>query len=214
MRYPVAQYSEREERAHAISHVVGFGLATIGLALLLFKAWEHVSGWGMVGVLIYGFSMLMSFATSTLYHHAMDEGKKALLKKWDHISIYFLISGSYTVLILNRLMLAEGYRFLFALWAMTLVGIWFKARYAHRFKVFSTLIYIFMGYIIFFDPWLFFDVLGKTSVILLLISGILYTIGAGFYLWKSLRWAHFVWHILVILAAGLHYGAVYLELAV
>lgn len=201
-----------EEKAHTISHIIGFVVALVALVLLATKSIGVLTVWGTVGVFIYGFSLLLSFGTSSLYHGTVREDRKFLFKKLDHISIYFLISGSYTVLILNRLMNVEGYRFLVALWVMTAVGIWFKAMYVHRFQLFSTLIYIFMGYIMLFDPWLFFGVLNRTSKILLVCSGALYTVGAGFYLWKTLKWAHFVWHLFVIVAAGLHFVAVYLEL--
>jgi len=212
MKFPVAQYTVGEEKAHTISHVIGFGVALVALVLLATKSIGVLTVWGTAGVFIYGFSLLLSFGTSSLYHGTAREDRKFLFKKLDHISIYFLISGSYTVLILNRLMNVEGYRFLIALWVMTAIGIWFKARYVHRFQLFSTLIYIFMGYIMLFDPWLFFGVLNRTSKILLVCSGALYTVGAGFYLWKTLKWAHFVWHLFVIVAAGLHFAAVYLEL--
>jgi hemolysin III len=208
---PVVTYSKAEELANTISHVIGAIVALAACSFLIFQS-SVLTEWGRVGVWVYSFCLILAFSCSGLYHGTIERRKKFLFKKLDHISIYFLISGSYTVLILNRLMNAEGYLFLAALWGMTLVGIWFKARYVHRFKVFSTLIYVFMGYIMLFDPWLFFGVLGRTSKILLLGSGFFYTVGAGFYLWKSKKWTHFTWHIFVIVAAGLHFAAVYLEL--
>jgi hemolysin III len=107
---------------------------------------------------------------------------------------------------------ADGYVFLTALYGMTLVGVWFKARYVHRFKIFSTIIYIIMGYLIFANPMVFFDVLERNTIILLAVSGLFYTIGAGFYLWKSKKWTHFTWHVFVLIAASLHFLAVYREL--
>lgn len=211
MEVPVVSYSREEELANTISHVVGAVAAVIACFFLISKSTE-LSGWGQVGVWVYSACVVMAFVSSSLYHGTKERRKKFVFKKLDHISIYFLISGSYTVLILNRLMNSEGYLFLAALWAMTLVGIWFKVRYVHRFKVFSTIIYVLMGYIMLLDPWTFFGVLGRSSKILLLISGALYTVGAGFYLWKSKQWTHFTWHIFVIVAAGLHFAAMYLEL--
>jgi len=196
-----------------VSHAAGFVGAIVALIFLIVEGGKHtLSGIGYVGVWVYGLSLMLAFACSSLYHGTKDGRRKFLFKKLDHISIYFLISGSYTVLILNKLTNVEGYLFLTALWGMTLVGIWFKARYVHKYKVFSTLIYVFMGYIMLLDPWLFFDVLNRTSKILLVGSGFFYTVGAGFYLWKSKSWTHFTWHIFVIVAAGLHYAAIYLEL--
>ena len=211
---PVITYSREEEIANTVSHVVGFVAAGVAFGFLAYKGLQQLPTWGNVGVLVYGFSLLLAFACSSLYHGTIDSRLKLLFKKLDHISIYFLISGSYTVLILNRIMNTQGYLFLAALWAMTLVGTWFKARYVHRYKVFSTLIYVFMGYIMVLDPWLFLGILSREGKILLVLSGFFYTAGAGFYLWKSKSWTHFTWHIFVMIAAGLHYAAVYRELFV
>lgn len=211
MKELMAQYTQEEEKAHTVSHIIGFLLALAACGFLVAQSFG-LPQWGRVGVWVYSLCLLLSYGTSVLYHGASEGKRKVLFKKFDHIAIYFLISGSYTVLILNRLMNEEGFFFLAALWGMTLVGVWFKARYVHRFKVFSTVIYVLMGYIMFLDPWLFFGVLNRDSKILLVLSGFLYTVGAGFYLWKSQKWTHFVWHILVIVAAALHFAAVYLEL--
>lgn len=212
MNVPQITYSREEELANTISHAIGFGLSLVALGVLAVKGFGQLNFWGNLGIWIYGLSLLMAFATSSIYHGVTDSRLKFFFKKLDHISIYFLISGSYTILILNRLMNERGYMFLIALWAMTLVGIWFKARYVHKYKVFSTVIYVLMGYIMLLDPWLFFEALGREAKILLLLSGALYTVGAGFYLWKSKKWTHFTWHIFVIVAAGLHFGAMYIEL--
>jgi hemolysin III len=109
-------------------------------------------------------------------------------------------------------MTTEGYLFLAALWGMSLVGIWFKLRYVHKYKVFSTVMYIIMGYIFFANPEAFYDVLNPRTIELLSICGGIYTIGAFFYLWKSQKWTHFTWHILVLIAASFHFYAVYSEL--
>lgn len=211
MEIPLITYSQQEERANTISHVVGAILALVAGIFLITNS-SGLTEWGRVGVWIYTFCLIMAFVCSSLYHGTVERRKKFLYKKLDHISIYFLISGSYTVLILNRLLNEKGLMFLAALWAMTLVGIWFKARYVHRYKVFSTVIYVLMGYIMLLDPWMFFGALNRTSKFLLLGSGFFYTVGAGFYLWKSKSWTHFTWHIFVIIAAALHFIAIYLEL--
>lgn len=212
MKTPAITYSREEELANTISHVVGFVIAFCGLVFMLIQANSRLSFWGNVGIWVYGLSLLTAFATSSLYHGTIDSRLKLFYKKLDHISIYLLISGSYAVIIFNRLMNVDGFVFLAALYGMTLVGIWFKARYVHRFKVFSTVIYVIMGYLIFVNPTVFFDVLERNTIILLSVSGFFYTVGAGFYLWKSKKWTHFTWHVFVLIAASLHFLAVYREL--
>ncbi|MCF8460368.1 MAG: hemolysin III family protein [Flavobacteriales bacterium] len=211
MESPVITYSQAEERANTISHGLGAVFAIVGCVFLIIQS-SHLTEWGRVGVWVYAFSLILSFSSSSVYHGTIERRKKFLLKKLDHISIYFLISGSYSVLIMNRMMNEKGLMFLAALWGMSLVGIWFKARYVHRFKVFSTVIYVVMAYILLLDPMFFYESFARNTKILVVASGFFYTIGAGFYLWKSKKWTHFVWHIFVIIGAALHFAAVYSEL--
>lgn len=209
---PIVTYSKEEEYANTISHVVGSLLGLVAVVYMAYQGWNRLSVVGNIGIWIYGIALVSALGTSSLYHGIMERRLKFLFKKLDHIFIYVLISGSYTVLILNRLLTTEGYMFLAALWSMSIVGIWFKARYVHRFKVLSTLMYIVMGYIFFANPNAFYNVLKPETIELLSICGGIYTVGAVFYLWKSQKWTHFTWHILVLIAAGFHYYAVYQEL--
>ena len=207
------EYSREEEMASAISHAIGFlGVLASG-PLLIVKAIENSSAWGQAGILFYIFSLLGMFGFSTIYHAATSTWSKMALKKADHIAIYFLISGSYAALITNRLWNEDGYPYVISLFSMSLLGIWFKAMYVHRFKVFSTMIYIFMGYIMLFDPFLFFDALSYWPKRLLVLGGAFYTVGAGFYLWKKLKWSHVVWHFFVLFAAAAHFAAFIIELS-
>ncbi len=212
MEIPIVTYSHTEERANTISHLVGFVAGFIGIVFFSFQAWNELTFVGNVGVWIYGFTLLCAMGSSSLYHGTMEKRLKFQYKKLDHICIYLLISGSYSILILNRLMTLDGYLFLAVLWGMSVVGIWFKARYVHKFKVLSTLMYIIMGYIFFANPDAFYHVLKPETIEILAICGGIYTIGAVFYLWKSQKWTHFTWHILVLIAASLHFYAVYTEL--
>lgn len=212
METPIITYSQAEERANTISHLIGFVAGFIATVIFAIQAWGKLNFIGNVGIWIYGVTLLCALGSSSLYHGAVDRRLKLLYKKLDHIAIYLLISGSYTILIFNRLLNNDGYVFLAILWGMLLVGIWFKARYVHRFKVFSTLLYIIMGYIFFINPNAWFEVLKPDTIKLLSICGGIYTVGAGFYLWKSQKWTHFTWHILVLIAASFHFAAVYQEL--
>ena len=212
MEIPVVTYSQEEERANTISHTIGFTIGFVAVVLLSVKSWSHLSLLGNIGLWIYGVTLLCAMGTSSLYHGTVERRLKLFYKKLDHISIYLLISGSYTVLILNKLDSTTGYFFLAALWAMTVVGIWFKARYVHRFKMLSTLMYVVMAYIFIVNPNLFYNALKAETITVLKACGAVYTVGTVFYLWKSKKWTHFIWHILVLLGAGLHFYAVYLEL--
>lgn len=209
----VIEYSEQEEKANTITHGIGFLLALIAFPVLLYKAGPDATDIGYFGLWVYGLSLLLCMASSTIYHAAREPKIKVLLKKLDHISIYFLIAGTYTALILNRMNFQEGLYYLYGLWGMALLGIFFKAMYVNKFKVFSTLIYVLMGYIMLLNPWMFFKSLSKTADIMLICGGFFYTVGTGFYLWKSKKWTHTIWHILVMLGAGSHFAAFLYELS-
>ena len=205
--------SANEEMANAITHGVGFLFALVALPVLVVVSYERSTTMGMLGTMIYAFSLLMMFSSSTVYHALHEPKAKLVMKKMDHIAIYFLIAGSYTFIILNRMMNEMGYTFLAVLWGMAIVGIWFKAKYAHRFNFFSTMIYIFMGYILLFQPLAFLTVLTRDGAMLLIAGGLFYTVGAIFYLWKSLVWGHTIWHLLVLAAVVCHYLGFLRELA-
>jgi hemolysin III len=209
---PVIIYSKEEEYANTISHAVGFVAGFVAVVFLSIKVWSELSLAGNIGLWIYGVTLLCAMGTSSLYHLTVEKRLKLFYKKLDHISIYLLISGSYTVLILNRLDSTTGYLFLAALWGMSTVGIWFKARYVQRFKALSTGMYVVMAYIFFIDPTVFYNALKPETITALKACGAVYSVGTVFYLWKSKKWTHFIWHILVLIGAGLHFYAVYLEL--
>ena len=212
LEIPVITYSKAEERANTLSHAFGFIVGLVALVFLSVQTWNKLTLVGNLGVWVFGLTLLCALGSSSLYHGTSERRLKLLYKKLDHICIYLLISGSYTVLILNRLVNSDGYIFLALLWGMSIVGIWFKARYVHRFKVLSTLMYVVMGYIFFTNPSAFYEVLKPETIQILAFCGGIYTIGAVFYLLKSVKWTHFTWHILVLIAASLHFYAVYCEL--
>jgi len=169
--------SANEEMANSITHGVGFLFALVALPVLVIVSYERSTTIGLIGTMIYAFSLLLMFSSSTIYHALHEPKAKFVMKKMDHIAIYFLIAGSYTFIILNRMMNEMGYTFLAVLWGMAVVGIWFKAKYAHRFNFFSTMIYIFMGYILLFQPWAFLTVLTRDGAMLLIAGGLFYTVG-------------------------------------
>lgn len=204
--------SADEEMANAISHGVGLLFALVALPVLMVVSYEYSTTIGLLGTMVYGFSLLLMFSSSMVYHAIQEPKAKLVMKKLDHIAIYFLIAGSYTFIILNRMLNELGLIFLAVLWGMAMVGIWFKAKYAHRFNFFSTMIYIFMAYILLFQPWAFLTALSKDGAMLLILGGLFFTIGAIFYLWKSLVWGHTVWHMLVLAGSVCHYLAFLKEL--
>ena len=133
-------YTRKQEVVNALIHGIGILFGVSGLPVLVAIGTVKGNTPGIIGAGIYGFCFLMLFTTSTVYHIALEPAIRQLFKKLDHISIYFLIAGTYTPLLLIFLNNTFGIALLAILWGLTLVGIFFKFRYTGRFEVRSTII--------------------------------------------------------------------------
>ena len=200
----------RQEVANSISHGFGILFGIVCLPVLIAFATKHGSAAGIVGTCIYGFSFLMVYTFSTLYHSFQEIKIKAILKKFDHISIYFLIAGTYTPFILIYLNNTVGIAMLVALWGLTLIGIFFKAFHAGKYEKLSVSIYLLMGWILLAAGKTFFISLPLPVITMVAAGGILYTLGVIFYVWKGFTYHHAVWHFFVLAAGICHYTAVLL----
>ncbi len=201
------------EMANSISHGIGilFGVACIPLLTALATKADSIAP--IVGASVYGFCFLMLFTFSTLFHGFRHPAAKQVLKILDHISIYFLIAGTYTPFILNYYFNSTGIVMLSVLWGLTLLGIAFKIFFVNRFNIVSTIIYLLMGWIMIWGGKSFFNALPRAVIVLIAIGGGLYSLGVIFYLWEKWKWHHLVWHLFVLAAAGCHYVAVLLTVA-
>lgn len=198
-----------EELANQISHGIGWVMVLIASPFLLFLAAKSDIKYAFISVFIYCFSLLMVYTSSTLYHSAYQLSLRRKLRIFDHISIYFLIAGSYTPYILMYLGTDKGYTVLAILWTMTLVGSVFKLFLTHKFKLASTLAYLVMGWMAIF----IFEPLEKNipldSMQWIKIGGAFYSSGIVFYLWKSLKQNHLIWHLFVMAGSIAHFISVY-----
>jgi hemolysin III len=201
------------ELTNSITHGIGilFGIASIPLLTALATRTNNIPG--IVGASVYGFCFLMLFTFSTLYHGFQEPRVKQALKIFDHISIYFLIAGTYTPFILNYLFNTTGIVMLSVLWGLTFIGIFFKIFFVNRFNVISTIIYLLMGWMMVWGGRSFFTIMPAPVITLIVIGGGLYSIGVIFYLWQKWVWHHAIWHLFVLAAAICHYVAVLLTVA-
>jgi hemolysin III len=205
--------SIREEVANMISHGVGFLLALVAVPFLLYYAYMSGKVWHFWGALIYSISLLMVYVSSTLYHSSYTYGIRKFFRTLDHISIYFLIAGSYTPFILSHLQTSAGWTVFIILWSVTAVGTVFKIFFVNKFRVLSTVAYLSMGWmaVFIFKPMV--EVLPAESIQWLIIGGMSYTIGSIFYLWKNLKYNHFIWHLFVLGGSIGHFISVMYALA-
>ncbi|RXK60411.1 hemolysin III family protein [Lacibacter luteus] len=198
------------EIANSITHGIGilFGIAALPVLSALAATKNHTVA--VVGAAVYGFSFLLVFTFSTLYHAFQNPRVKKVLNVFDHISIYFLIAGTYTPFLLNYMMNVTGITLLSVLWGLTIVGIVFKLFFTGRFNYASTAVYIAMGWILLFGGRSFFAAIPWPVLTMIIIGGVLYTVGTLFYLWEKLYYHHVIWHLFVLAAAICHYVAVLL----
>jgi len=205
-------YTRQQEIVNSLIHGAGVLFGIAGLPVLTVMATAHPNTAGIVGSGIYGFCFLLLFTVSTIYHIAGEPAIKRKLKIIDHISIYFLIAGTYTPFLLVYLNNRFGITLLAVLWGLTAAGIVFKILFTGRFEIVSTILYLAMGLIMVVGGRKFFDHLPGTVMIFVIIGGALYCIGVFFYLWDKYTYTHAVWHAFVLTAALCHYVAVLMSM--
>lgn len=200
----------RLEIANSITHGIGiiFGIAALPVLSAIAANKDHTIA--VVGAAVFGFSFLLVFTFSTLYHAFQNSRVKRVLNIFDHISIYFLIAGTYTPFLLNYMLNATGITLLCVLWGLTLIGIVFKAFFTGKYNLVSTLVYLAMGWILLFGGKQFFEAIPMPVLTMIIVGGVLYSIGTIFFLWEKLYYHHVIWHLFVLSAAICHYVAVLL----
>ncbi len=207
---PVSGQSIVEEWLNAITHGIGALLAAAALTLLVVFASLHGNTWHIVSYSIFGSTLVLLYSASFVYHSTRHLKAKRILQIIDHCCIYLLIAGTYTPFTLVTLNGTWGWSLFGVVWGLALAGIVFKVLFTNRFDVLSTLFYIGMGWlsVIAFKPLV--ANLPTGGIILLIVGGILYTIGAIFYLLDKVPFNHAVWHLFVLAGSTCHFFAVFL----
>ena len=207
-------YTRGEEIMNMVTHIVGGVVGIVALTLCVIRAAIHDNVWGIVTSAIYGTTMITMFTISSVYHGLKPNLGKKVMQVIDHCTIYFLIAGTYTVVVLSAIrpvypLLGWG---LFAFeWTMVALATTFTAIDLKKYEVFSMICYIGMGWAVipFWKQTL--AVLTMPGFLLLLCGGIAYTIGSILYgLGKKRKWMHSIFHIFVVLGALLQFFSVLL----
>ena len=197
-----------EERVNALTHGVGAALAAAGLIFLVVSAYVYGGLWHVVSFSIYGASLVLLYLASTLYHSFQNEERKHRLRIFDHAAIYLLIAGTYTPFALVVLHGLLGWTIFSIVWGLAAVGIIFQLFFVNRFKKTATLCYLFMGWLIVFFLQPLAAALAPEGLFWLAFGGVLYTVGAVFYLFKRFPYNHAVWHMFVMGGSAAHFIAV------
>ncbi len=203
-------YSRGEEIAHCATHGVGLLLSLVGLATLIAAASNHADSLLLAACGVFGFSLILLYLASTLYHSISSPRAKRVLRVLDHSAIFLLIAGTYTPFTLVSLRGPWGYGLFGAVWGMAVAGILFKAFATGRLRRLSVVFYLAMGWCVLVALRPLMAALAPAGVRLLFLGGIAYTAGVVFYAWQRLPYHHAVWHLFVLAGSVLHFLAVLL----
>ena len=188
-------FSKEEEISNSITHGIGVILSIAALVVLIVFASLYGNVWHVVSFTLFGATMLLLYTSSTLLHALKPGRAKDFFEIMDHSSIYFFIAGSYTPFLLVAVQSATGWTLFGIVWGLAIAGTIFKAFFVKKFLFTSTLLYVVMGWLIVFVWDDLVAAIHPTSLILLIIGGLLYTVGAIFYIWKLFKHHHAVWHM-------------------
>lgn len=202
-------YTKGEEIFNMVSHIIGGAIGIAATTLLVVFAAVRSNGYAVISSAIFGFTMIILYTMSSIYHGLRPNLAKKVFQIIDHCSIFLLIAGTYTTFSLCTLREYKpslGWTVFGIIWGLAILGITLNAIDLKSFKVLSMILYIGMGWCIVFTGKLIYQLLGPIGFSLLLAGGISYTIGAVLYgFGKKVRYFHSVFHIFVVLGSILHF---------
>ncbi|SDZ17125.1 hemolysin III [Evansella caseinilytica] len=201
-------FTKGEEIANSITHGLGALFSIAALVLLIIFSALYGNTWHIVSFTIFGVTMVLLYIAST-FVHALPPGKaKNVFEILDHSSIYFFIAGTYTPFLFIALQDWRGWTIFAIVWGLAIGGTVFKCFFVKRFLFSSTILYVFMGWMIVFVWQPLKESLYPAGLNLLILGGILYTVGAVFYVWRGFKYHHAVWHIFVLAGTASHFASV------
>lgn len=197
-----------EEIANAISHGVGFAMSLGAAPILIAQAVARENPLQIVGASVFAASIMLLYLASTLYHALPRSRAKRVFRVLEHSGIYVLIAGTYTPFTLGVLRGTWGWTLLGVIWSLAVVGTVLKAVGGVRYPAVSTGVYIAMGWLIVIAARPLWLRVPAAGVAWLVLGGLAYTTGVGFYAAKRLPFGHFVWHLFVLVGTICHFFAV------
>lgn len=197
-----------DELANGLTHGFGLVMALVGLAILMMLAVTRGDAWQIAGCTVYGISLVVLYAASTLYHAAREPKLKEVLRTVDHVAIFLLIAGTYTPFTLVNLRGNWGLLLFVVVWSVAILGIAAKIAWGDRWQWISLLAYIGLGWcgVVALKPVL--ATFPPMAVALLVAGGLAYTVGTIFFALDRIRYFHAVWHVFVLMGSLCHFLAV------
>lgn len=202
-------YSIKEEIWSSSIHGIGIVLSIVGLAVLVVLSSMREDVWSIVSTAIFGVSMIVLYSASTIYHAVPNLELKKKLKKFDHISIYYLIAGTYTPFLLVNLRGNVGWTLFAIVWGLALIGTCLKLfTSSSGTKAWSIALYLIMGWLIVFASRELAAEVPAKGLVFLVLGGLFYTLGVIFYVLKKIEYTHAIWHFFVLSGTTMHFFAV------
>ena len=202
-------YSHREEILNSTLHGTALILSFAGMVLMIGLSVMKSNIYSLWSSIIFGLSMVVLYGVSTIYHGLGNSALKSKFQRMDHISIYYLIAGTYTPFLLVNLREENGWLILGIIWCLALLGTIYKMKSRFNGSEFwSIVLYLIMGWLIVAFYRSLVSCLPEKGLYCLFGGGIAYTSGLIFYLWESKEFTHAIWHGFVICGTVLHYFAV------
>ena len=200
--------TKQEELWNALTHGLGAILGIVGLVILIVYE-ASKTDFSLFSVIVYGLSVIILFTASALYHSVRSEKYKHTFRVIDHISIYVLIAGTYTPVLLVTLQDSLGWPLFWTVWGIAAFGVVLKLFFTGRFEIFSILLYLVMGWLIIFDFSTLNDLMKPQGIYWLAAGGAAYTIGIIFYALNKKPFFHVIWHVFVLIGAISHFIMVF-----
>ncbi|UII76402.1 hemolysin III family protein [Flagellimonas sp. HMM57] len=197
-----------EEKWNCYSHALGVILTLIGFVFFLQKDLTELP-YLFGSIIVYSISLILLFTASTMYHGVLNPKLKKKLRILDHISIYYLIAGTYTPACLTILSDSKGWLLFYLVWGIALFGTVLKLFFTGRFEVFSLVLYGIMGWLIVIDLPFLLEHVTRLQLTYLALGGTFYTIGIIFYTIKKIPYNHLIWHFFVLGGAISHWFMIY-----
>jgi hemolysin III len=200
--------SSGEEAANCATHGLGLLASLAAVPILIGSARAEGTTWNVVGAGVFGVSMVLLYLASTIYHGLPPGPTKQRFRVLDHNAIYLLIAGTYTPFTLGALRGVWGWTILGLIWGLALAGVAFKTLGGFRFPRASTILYVIMGWLMLIAIRPLIAAVPPAGVGWLVLGGLFYTGGVGFFAARRLRYSHTVWHLFVMAGTICHFFAV------
>ena len=196
--------TKEEEYWNTLTHFIGLILSIIGLPILLYNN-KNLTDFSFESILLFEFGMICLYSASTLYHYSTNLNLKRKFRIFDHVSIFYLIAGSYAPVCLITLYADSGIKIFTAVLVIALIGTVFKLLFTGKFEKFSLFLYLAMGWLVVLDFKSIIESLETNAITLLIVSGLFYSFGIIFYRLEKMKYSHAIWHMFVLGGSASHY---------